>query len=86
MNTLKIDRSFVQDLGSSERADSMLTSIIGLAHNLGLKAIAEGVESERQLAVLRSQGCDGFQGALLQPSIGHDTFARLVRSARPRQG
>ena len=78
MSTLKIDGSFVRDLGEAERADSMLASIIGLAHNLGLKAIAEGVECERQLAALRAQACDEFQGHYFSPSVPNDEFTRLV--------
>lgn len=78
MSTLKIDGSFIRDLGEAERADSMLASIIGLAHNLGLKAIAEGVECERQLAALRAQTCDEFQGHYFSPSVPNDEFTRLV--------
>jgi EAL domain-containing protein (putative c-di-GMP-specific phosphodiesterase class I) len=83
MNTLKIDRSFVEDLGAASSADSMLASIIGLAHNLGLKAIAEGVEIERQLQTLRDQACDEFQGHLFSRSLAHDDFAQLALAQPP---
>lgn len=80
MRTLKIDRSFVRELGSRERADSMIASIIGLAHNLGLKAIAEGVETERQLTTLRSQACDEFQGHYFSRAIAGEDFSELLAS------
>jgi PAS domain S-box-containing protein/diguanylate cyclase (GGDEF)-like protein len=80
MSTLKIDRSFIDRLSGEGPADSMTASIIGLAHNLGLKAVAEGVESEDQLAVLQSQGCDEFQGHYFSPSVSGDRFAQLLRA------
>lgn len=60
-----------------------MTRLEALAHNLGLKAIAEGVESERQLAALQSQECDEFQGHYFSPSVSGDAFARLVTGWQP---
>lgn len=59
---LKIDRSFVMEIERNEEARVMVRSIIDLAHNLGMKACAEGVETETTLALLRSWGCDMAQG------------------------
>ncbi|WP_418317582.1 putative bifunctional diguanylate cyclase/phosphodiesterase [Piscinibacter sakaiensis] len=61
---LKIDRSFVQDLGSSEDAERVVDAVIKLAQALQLKVVAEGVETEQQYAILRSLGCDELQGFL----------------------
>jgi diguanylate cyclase (GGDEF)-like protein len=61
---LKIDRSFVQDLGTNEDAERVVDAVIKLAQALQLKVVAEGVESEQQYAILRSLGCDELQGYL----------------------
>ena len=61
---LKIDRSFVQDLGSNEDAERVVDAVIKLAQALQLKVVAEGVETEQQFEILRSLGCDELQGFL----------------------
>lgn len=59
---LKIDGSFIRDLGNSEHDSSIVQAIINLAQGLGMRTIAEGVENERQLTLLRQMGCDQIQG------------------------
>jgi diguanylate cyclase len=61
---LKIDRSFVADLGQSGDAMAVVDAVIRLAHALGLRVVAEGVETERQRDILQTLGCDEFQGYL----------------------
>nr|WP_246385796.1 EAL domain-containing protein [Halomonas campaniensis] len=61
---LKIDRSFVQELASSERDVDIVSGIIAMAHRLGLTVVAEGVENEKQRRILEDQGCDLYQGFL----------------------
>jgi diguanylate cyclase (GGDEF)-like protein len=61
---LKIDRSFVADLGLSGDAMAVVDAVIRLAHALGLRVVAEGVETERQCEILATLGCDEFQGYL----------------------
>ena len=61
---LKIDRSFVQDLGTSEDAERVVDAVIKLAQALQLKVVAEGVETEQQFIILRALGCDELQGYL----------------------
>ncbi len=61
---LKIDRSFVQDLGSNEDAERVVDAVIKLAQALDLKVVAEGVETEQQFQILRALGCDELQGYL----------------------
>ncbi|MDT8437386.1 MAG: EAL domain-containing protein [Wenzhouxiangellaceae bacterium] len=63
-HTLKIDRSFVQDLETSKADREITQSIVALAHGLGMKVIAEGVETPGQLVFLRECGCDRYQGYL----------------------
>ena len=65
IDRLKIDRSFVQDLGHDPEDAAICASIIGLGHLLDLRIVAEGVETEEQLHWLRERGCDELQGFLL---------------------
>lgn len=65
IDRLKIDRTFVRDLGHDEDDEAICTSIIRLAHSLGLGTVAEGVETDEQLKWLRERGCDEVQGYLL---------------------
>ncbi|MCK9510167.1 MAG: EAL domain-containing protein [Pigmentiphaga sp.] len=62
LQRLKIDKSFVNDLASDGGALSITEAVIGMAHNLGLRTIAEGVESAEQAEILRRLGCDEIQG------------------------
>jgi len=62
VHTLKIDQSFVQDLGKDTDSAAIVRSIISLAHNLNLRVVAEGVETEEQMAFLQQCGCDHVQG------------------------
>ena len=59
---LKIDRSFVMDLGASEDARAIVDAVLKLAHAIGLKVVAEGVETQQQRDILLELGCDEFQG------------------------
>jgi diguanylate cyclase (GGDEF)-like protein/PAS domain S-box-containing protein len=62
LNTLKIDRSFIQDITQSTDDQEITRAIIAMGQNLGLKVLAEGVETEQQVAILRASGCDYIQG------------------------
>lgn len=78
LNTLKLDRSFVR-LIHSERSDQAVSrAIIVLAHNLGLRVIAEGVETKDQLEFLRNIGCDMAQGFLFSKPVHPADFSRLM--------
>jgi diguanylate cyclase (GGDEF)-like protein len=65
VDTLKMDRSFGSGVGFERRDAAIVSSVIALAHSLGLEVVAEGVETERQLAFFRKEGCDAAQGFLL---------------------
>jgi diguanylate cyclase (GGDEF)-like protein/PAS domain S-box-containing protein len=77
--SLKIDRSFVRDLVTDPDDEAIVTAIIALAHSLKLKVVAEGVESEAQLAMLKARRCDEYQGYLTSRPVDGDEFARVVR-------
>jgi diguanylate cyclase (GGDEF)-like protein/PAS domain S-box-containing protein len=79
LDKLKIDRSFIMRVPGSAH-DSLVTStILVLAHNLGLGAIAEGVETEEQLVFLRDLSCDEFQGYLFSPPVTAAEFDGFLR-------
>jgi EAL domain-containing protein (putative c-di-GMP-specific phosphodiesterase class I) len=77
IDTIKIDQAFVRDLTTDPDDAAIATAVIAMAHTLKLKVVAEGVETEEQLAFLRAQGCDYAQGYLLgrpQPPEECDQF------------
>ncbi|TKB48628.1 EAL domain-containing protein [Ferrimonas sediminicola] len=76
---LKIDRSFVRDLDSSDVDRNIVSSVIDLAHNLGRTVIAEGVESHDQLQYLLRAGCDHAQGYLFSPALDEQQVVELIR-------
>ena len=81
VTTVKIDQSFVRDLPESSGTLTVVRSVVSLAHGLGLEVVAEGVETERQLELLREAGCDCFQGHLLGRPAPASEMERLVLAA-----
>ena len=79
LDTLKIDRSFVADLGTDSGDAAIVRAIIALGHDLSLKIVAEGVSTLEQLRFLRSEGCDAVQGYLMSPAVTARTFAALLK-------
>jgi diguanylate cyclase (GGDEF)-like protein/PAS domain S-box-containing protein len=75
---VKIDRSFVQGIVHDADSATIATSIIALAHRMGLKVVAEGVETEGQLGYLRKHNCDEIQGFLFSRPVPADNFAELL--------
>jgi EAL domain-containing protein (putative c-di-GMP-specific phosphodiesterase class I) len=80
---VKIDQSFVRDLASDQNDAVIATAIINMAHILGLRVVAEGVEAKDQLDFLRRQGCDEYQGYLLARPLPVDEFTDLLKKHRP---
>ncbi len=80
MRVLKIDRSFVKDLGRDHYDDSLVDAIIAMAHSLQLDIVAEGVETAEQLLYLQQRSVDMVQGYYFSPGIPSGTFRELLRN------
>lgn len=81
-DVIKLDRSFVAGLGTSPRTERIVDAVVRIAHGLGARLVAEGVESAVQLARLREMGCDEGQGYLLGRPMPAEALARLARAGR----
>ncbi|QGT77751.1 EAL domain-containing protein [Guyparkeria halophila] len=78
IDVLKIDKRFVDDLAENNDDREIAGAILAMGHALRLSVIAEGVETEAQLAFLRANGCDTYQGYLFSPPLPPAAFARLL--------
>jgi len=92
VHTLKVDQSFVREIRGERAEGAIVGTVITLARQLGLRALAEGVETEAQLAFLRARGCDAFQGYLFcRPRAAEEIAAILAHhraqfaAPRPRE-
>jgi len=78
LDTLKIDRAFVREMVADRKDGAVVRAVIDLAHGIGLRVIAEGVETEEQREILRALGCDGMQGFLFCRPIPPDELRALL--------
>lgn len=76
---VKIDQAFIRGLGEGTEDAAITRAIIAMAHSLGLKVVAEGVETQTQLDFLRSNGCDEVQGYLISRPIEAEVLAEVLR-------
>jgi EAL domain-containing protein (putative c-di-GMP-specific phosphodiesterase class I) len=83
IDTLKIDKEFIGDLTRDPDDEAITATVITMGHSLGLNVIAEGVETEQQLAYLREQGCDEIQGYWLSPPLDAQRCLTFIRSWQP---
>lgn len=78
VDTLKLDRRFVTDLGLDARVEAIADSVIYLGHRLGLRVVAEGVEEQRHIDFLRRRGCDEIQGFLVGVPATPDDLSEVL--------
>ena len=83
IDTLKIDKEFIDDLTRDADDEAITSTIVTMGHSLGLTVIAEGVENEDQLNFLRQQGCDEIQGHWLSRPLDGDRCLAFIRGWRP---
>jgi diguanylate cyclase (GGDEF)-like protein/PAS domain S-box-containing protein len=86
VDRLKIDRSFVADIGTSSDNETITAAIIALAHELQLQVIAEGVETSSQFAFLRERACDEMQGFYFAPPLPGEQIVELLGAGGVRDG
>jgi EAL domain-containing protein (putative c-di-GMP-specific phosphodiesterase class I) len=86
ISTLKIDKSFVRDLATSEDDQAIALAVISLGHRLHLRVIAEGVETEEQREFLRKNECDEMQGYLFSPPVPPKRIADMLREQSRSRG
>ncbi|MDA8242003.1 MAG: EAL domain-containing protein [Nitrospiraceae bacterium] len=78
LDFVKIDKSFVENVSASSSDAAIVKAIIAMAHSLNLEVIAEGVETEQQLAFLHEHGCDAMQGFLLCHPLPAEDFSKIL--------
>jgi EAL domain-containing protein (putative c-di-GMP-specific phosphodiesterase class I) len=83
---LKIDRSFIRDVVTDNDDATITTAIIRIGRSLAMRVVAEGVETEAQLAFLREQGCDEIQGYYVSRPMGAEEMANRLSSGRGIRG
>ncbi len=81
LDVLKIDRSFIRDIPFEPDDMAIAAAVITMGHTLGFRVLAEGVETDAQLAFLKERGCDLYQGYLASRPLAADAFERLLAPA-----
>ncbi|HVQ13260.1 MAG TPA: EAL domain-containing protein, partial [Vicinamibacterales bacterium] len=85
VDVLKVDKAFVDDIGTGARQGALVRAIVMMAHSLDLTVVAEGVETEVQRAFLERHGCDLYQGHLLSPPLPPSQMEQYLRERHARQ-
>jgi len=83
LKVLKIDQSFIQDVETNKKNETLITTIISMARSLGLEVVAEGVEKEEQLTFLRTHNCSNVQGFLLSHPLSAEDFTKTFDINKP---
>jgi diguanylate cyclase (GGDEF)-like protein/PAS domain S-box-containing protein len=83
VDTLKIDRSFIQDIREGGNDSVLASAIIAMSHSLNMEVIGEGVETAEQLAYLQAHRCNRFQGYYFSKPISPEAITRLLRAQDP---
>lgn len=77
-DALKLDMGFVKKIGKDQKSDAIVVSIIDLAHRMGMKVVAEGIENQQQSDFLRAYGCDYLQGFYYYKPMSAEEFSKLL--------
>jgi diguanylate cyclase (GGDEF)-like protein/PAS domain S-box-containing protein len=85
LDVLKIDKSFIDDIPHRRHDMEITATIIAMARTLGMKSLAEGVETLEQLAFLQAEGCDMYQGYLTSPAVPAEVFEKLLRAQKEKR-
>ena len=83
IDKIKIDRSFIMDMAGSDSDMMIVKTMITLAHGLGKRILAEGVEDENQLGLLKRMSCDAVQGYLIAKPLPEADALQFLRSKSP---
>jgi diguanylate cyclase (GGDEF)-like protein len=78
-DNIKIDKYFINDLPDDQKSQTIVRFVIAMAHGLGMRVTAEGVETAEQAAWLQAEGCDRLQGYFLSPPLGADIVDEFIR-------
>ena len=82
LDTLKLDRSMMQDLQNNRRSQMLISSLVQICHNLNMQLIVEGVETREQFDILKQLDCDGLQGYLIDRPIPiHDFEQKYIKTS-----
>jgi EAL domain-containing protein (putative c-di-GMP-specific phosphodiesterase class I) len=84
IDVIKIDQSYVQGVNDNGRDAAIVSAIVALGRQMGLKVVAEGVETAEQLATIERLGCDEYQGFLVSHSLGPQEFAAFLAREQRR--
>jgi len=79
INTLKIDKSFIDNIGIMDEKDSLISSIVDIGQRLGLSIVAEGVETEEQFKYLAQKRCERIQGYFFSKPLPQDSVFDLLK-------
>jgi diguanylate cyclase (GGDEF)-like protein/PAS domain S-box-containing protein len=86
IKSLKIDQSFIRDITTDPSDAAIVKAIISMAHSLGIKTVAEGVETREQMAFLLAHGCDMMQGYYFSRPLLPEAFTALLKAGKPLLG
>ncbi len=84
IDSLKIDQSFVRQIGAGAHEAGIVTAVISMAHSLRLRVVAEGVETRQELEFLQAHRCDEAQGYYFARPMPPEQFALLLRTGLPK--
>jgi EAL domain-containing protein (putative c-di-GMP-specific phosphodiesterase class I) len=80
LKILKVDRSFVQDIGQGKKKEAIAATIISMGHSLDMEVVAEGVETQEQLAFLKAHYCNEVQGFLFSRPVPEEAISEMIKS------